>query len=76
MTTTVSEYCSDDKTKKAIVKKINDRNYDSIYGYYYIDIYENERYIHSITFPDNSLHYVEDAAENYVRGAFTNIKDF
>ena len=66
----ISEYNSTDgygSKKKAIVSKDN-KGYE-------IDFYENEEYVHSVYYTDKSLHYVEDAAENYVQG-FTNIKDF
>ena len=64
----ISEYYSDDKTKKAVVIQ-NDKDY-------VIDFYSNNKYYHSIMYSDRSLRYVEDAAENYVLGIFKNIKDF
>ena len=65
---TISEYYSDDLTKKAEVIQL-DRGY-------VIDFYLNNEYNHSITYTSKSLQYVEDAAENYVMGHFPNYKDF
>ena len=64
----ISEFYSDDRTKKAIVISNGEE--------YVIDFYENDRYYHSILYPGKSLCYVEDAAENYAIGVFKNIKDF
>lgn len=64
----ISEFSSDDGTKKAIVVKNNNS--------YSIDFYENNKYYHSIMYTDRSLRYAEDAAENYALGIFKNIKDF
>jgi hypothetical protein len=64
----ISEYYSDDKTKKAIVI-----NHGTDYT---IDFYVNEKYYHSIMYAGKSQRYVEDAAENYALGIFKNIKDF
>ena len=66
----ISDYYSDDGTKKAIVFK-QDRGYG-------IDFYENEKYTHSTlhSYEDKSLHFVEDAAENFVLGHFKNYRDF
>lgn len=64
----LSEYYSDDGSNKAVVIEHD--------GRYSIDFYENNRYNHSIMYNDKSLHYVEDAAENYALGIFKNIKDF
>ena len=64
----LSEYYSDDGSNKAVVVEHD--------GRYSIDFYENNRYNHTIMYNDKSLHYVEDAAENYALGIFKNIKDF
>jgi len=64
----LSEYYSDDMTNKAVVIEHD--------GRYLIDFYENNSYNHTIMYNDKSLHYVEDAAENYALGIFKNIKDF
>lgn len=68
MTNKLSEYYSDDRSKKAVVIEHE--------GRYSIDFYENNSYNHSIMYNDKNLHYVEDAAENYALGIFKNIKDF
>lgn len=31
-----------------------------------IDFYKNERHINNVEYPNNSIHFVQDAAENYV----------
>lgn len=64
----ISDYFSDDGTKKAIVFK-QDRGYG-------IDFYENDEYTHSLLYNTKSLQYVEDAAENFVLGIFTGYRKF
>lgn len=64
----ISEFYSEDKSKKAIIVSHDDS--------YSIDLYENDKYYHTILYAGNSLRYVEDAAENYVLGIFKNVKDF
>jgi hypothetical protein len=64
----IDEYYSDDKLKKAVINRIDD-------NYYAIDFFEKEKYTHSIAYPNNSINYVSDAAENYVLGYFTSIRD-
>jgi hypothetical protein len=64
----ISEFYSDDKSKKAVIVKHNTD--------YTIDFYRDGKYDHSIMYAGKSLHYVEDAAENYALGIFKNIRDF
>lgn len=64
----ISDYFSDDGTKKAVVFK-QDRGYG-------VDFYHNEQYDHSCLFTSKSLNYVEDAAENYVLGINKNYRLF
>ena len=59
---TISEHYSDDKSKKAIV------NVDLKACYYFIDFYLNDIYTDSVAYPEKSIHFVEDAAENYTLG--------
>ena len=70
--TVISEYWSDDdgKSKHAVVCLMG--------GRYIIDFYENTEYTHSTlyAYEDKSLHYVEDAAENFVLGHFKNYRDY
>lgn len=68
--TVISEYWSDDGSKKAEVCLFD--------GRYIIDFYENDKYNHSIlnAYQDKSLHFVEDAAENYVLGHFKNYRNY
>jgi hypothetical protein len=68
MRNNISEFYSEDQTKKAVVVK-NDSDYC-------IDFYNNGKYEHSIMYVGRSLRYAEDAAENYALGIFKNIKDF
>jgi hypothetical protein len=58
----ISEHYSEDKNKKAIV------NVDLKACYYFIDFYLEGLYVNSVSYPEKSIHYVEDAAENYVLG--------
>lgn len=64
----LSDYFSDDGTKKAVVFK-----QDKGFG---IDFYVNEEYDHTLIYNSNSLQFVEDAAENFVLGIFENYKSF
>jgi len=66
----ISEYFSDDNTKKAEVFTAGRR-----YG---IDFYENTKYTHTAlySYQDRALQYVEDAAENFVLGVFKNYRDY
>lgn len=64
----LSDYFSDDGTKKAVVFR-QDRGYG-------IDFYENAEYSHSLLYNTKSLQYVEDAAENFVLGIFTGYKNY
>ena len=36
--------------------------------YYFIDFYKDNMYIDTIAYPEKSIHYVEDCAENYTLG--------
>ena len=58
----ISEYYSEDKTKKAVV------NVDLKACYYFIDFYMNDKYTDTIIYPEKSVHFVENAAENYTLG--------
>ena len=60
----ISEYYSDDKVKKAVVKQTSNSNY------YVVDYYEDKNYCFTIIYPDKDLNYVEDSAETYVNGLF------
>ena len=64
----ISDYYSEDGTKKAVVFKQNQG-----YG---IDFYLNEEYDHSCLFNSKSLQYAEDAAENFVLGINKNYRLF
>jgi hypothetical protein len=56
MKTKLSEYTKDDRT--AVVYLEN--------GVHGVDFMLSDNTIGSRTFPNNSLHYVEDAAENWI----------
>ena len=58
----ISEYYSEDKTKKAVV------NIDLKACYYFIDFYMNNKYTDTIIYLETSVHFVENAAENYTLG--------
>jgi hypothetical protein len=59
----ISEYYSDDNIKKAIV-------YEDDNHMYCVDFYDDKRYSCTVQYPEKSLRYAEDAAENYVIGLF------
>lgn len=54
----ISNYFSDDGTKKAVVFK-----QDRAYG---IDFYINEQYNYTMVYNNKSVEYVENAAEDFV----------
>jgi hypothetical protein len=58
----ISEHYSGDKTKKAVI------NINLKACYYFIDFYANNIYIDTVAYPEKSIHFVEDAAENYTLG--------
>ena len=58
--TTMNEYWSSDKSKTATIILDN--------GTYGVEFYENNEFIEYRTFPNKSLRYAEDAAENFVTG--------
>jgi hypothetical protein len=58
----LTEYHSDNKSLKAIIKKDN-----SGYGYY-VDLYLNGDIIRTCDVVNHSLRYAEDLALNYVEG--------
>jgi len=57
---TLSEFWSDDKSKTATVVK--DAN---AFG---VEFYENNELVEYRVFPDKSMRYAEDAAENFTLG--------
>ena len=56
----ISEYWSDDKTKRAEVHKSE--------GTFHVDFYENDAYIMTEKYIDKSQSWAEAAAENYTMG--------
>jgi len=59
---TLSEFYSDDKEKKAIIQ------FDLNTQVYWVDYYKENKLLLSLPYIDKSIHYVEDAAENYCNG--------
>jgi hypothetical protein len=57
---TLSEFWSDDKSKTATIILDN--------GTYGVEFYENNELIEYRAFPNKSLRYAEDAAENFTLG--------
>lgn len=57
---TMNEYSSSDKSKIATIILDN--------GTYGVEFYENNELIEYRTFPNKSLRYAEDAAENFTLG--------
>lgn len=43
-------------------------NYDMDEECYFIDFYQDDNYITSERYPGKSIHFAEDAAENYATG--------
>jgi hypothetical protein len=58
----ISEHITIDKSRQAYV------NHDLELDCYFIDFFENEIYVITNRYPGKSIHYVEDAAENYISG--------
>jgi len=56
----ISEYWSDDKTKRAEVHKSD--------GSFHVDFFENDQYILTEKYIDKSQSWAEAAAENYTMG--------
>ena len=63
----ISKFWDFDHTKMAVV------NVDTKSCCYFIDFYEGDKLIDTIFYPNNSLYFVEDAAENYTLGIL-NVK--
>lgn len=68
MSKLISEFFSDDKSKMA--KIILEGEVLTI------DFYEDLRYTHTIRYPSKTFRYVEDAAENFILGYFSNYKEY
>lgn len=68
MSKLISEFFSDDKSKMA--KIILEGEVLTI------DFYEESRYTHTIRYPSKTFRYVEDAAENFILGYFSNYKEY
>jgi hypothetical protein len=62
----ISEFYSDDKVCRAVVKYLNNTNQ------YAVDYYQSNKFCFSVLYNDKDLNYVEDAAETYVMGLFGN----
>ena len=56
----ISEYWSDDKTKRAEVHKYE--------GNFHVDFYENDEYVLTEKYVNKSQSWAEAAAENYTMG--------
>jgi hypothetical protein len=56
----IAKFWSDDRTKSAQVVLVD--------GVPRIKMYEREKLVRQEDFPNNSIYYAEDAAENYVLG--------
>jgi hypothetical protein len=60
----VSKFFNDDRSRGAVVYAINGGTS------YVIDLYAGETLVDYMVIKDKSLHFVEDAAENYVLGIY------
>lgn len=58
----ISKFWNSDHTKMAVV------NVDTKTCAYFVEFYNNEKLMETRDFPNKSLYYVEDAAENYTLG--------
>lgn len=56
----ISEYWSDDKSKRAEVHKVD--------GTFHVDFFENEEFVLQEQYHDKSQSWAEAAAENYTMG--------
>jgi hypothetical protein len=65
----VSKFFNDDKSKTAVVYSINGGTS------YVIDLYAGETLVDYMVIKDKSIHFVEDAAENYVLGIYRSPMD-
>ena len=56
-----------------IEKQLNKRDtkYKKVGDKHYVEFYENERMIGIIDYSKHSMHYVDDAIENFVSGLMT-----
>lgn len=66
--TLLTEFVSDSGHRKAVIH-LNKETFS-------VDFYENDEYIWTIDYPDKSIHYVRDAAENYILDIFNNVKEY
>lgn len=60
MRTQISYYLSDDETCKSVVSVDGEK--------FIVEYYENGRLLEVEEYTDKSIHFVEDAAENFVLG--------
>lgn len=58
----ISEYASTELKRHSYV------NYDVDQECYFVDFYQDDNYITSERYPGKSIHFAEDAAENYAIG--------
>ena len=59
---TLSTFWSDDRSKKANV------NVDRLRCCYFVDYFEEECCVKSVSYPGKSLRWAEDCAENFTMG--------
>jgi len=59
---TLSEFYSDDKEKNAKIV------FDANTQVYWVDYYKEGKLLLSLPYVDKSIHYVQDAAENFCNG--------
>jgi hypothetical protein len=55
----ISTFWSDDRSRKAVV------NVDNKAHYYFVDYFINEAFIGAVPYPNKSLRWAEDCAENF-----------
>lgn len=64
----LSEHTNDDGSLKAVINLVGE--------HFSVDFYKDGKYDHNIDYVTKDIRYVEDAAENYVNGFFTNVKEY
>jgi len=64
----IDSYYNGDGSRGAIIKLVDEQ--------FVVDFYKEGEYYHTIEYPNKSVHYVKDAAENYIHGIFQNVRDY
>ena len=63
----VKDFFSDDGQRKAVIHLSKET--------FSIDFFENDEYIWTLEYPNNSINYVENIAEDWILGKLNSVKD-